>query len=198
MVTIVLVFKTGPSLDLLVVGSDSGCMFGLILRLSMKETCLFYCQRKRTVPVFISNAEWIQDLASWNYVWPVKEKLAFIAINKSCISMYKTKKKQHANMFLDCVCLDSCCPLCFAVRADEEAEEDEEDLGGLFRVSRPHMRKRLQANAMDCSRFSPDTYHNWDSEEVNPVTQGCSLVLLICDGIQLIGNLKWACFAFRC
>lgn len=51
------------------------------------------------------------------------------------------------------------------VEADDEAGEEEE-LGGLFRVSRPQNSKKFQANAFDCSRFHPDTSHNWDLEEV--------------------------------
>lgn len=56
-------------------------------------------------------------------------------------------------------------PCCSVVEADE-SEEDEEELGGLFRVSRPQTSKRFKANAVDCSRFNPDTSHNWDLEEV--------------------------------
>ena len=47
-----------------------------------------------------------------------------------------------------------------------DSDEDEEELGGLFRVSRPQKSKKFTANSMDCSRFTPDTSHNWDLEEV--------------------------------
>lgn len=53
----------------------------------------------------------------------------------------------------------------FLVVAEDE-EDEEEELGGLFRVSRPQKSKKFQANALDCSRFNPDTSHNWDLEEV--------------------------------
>ncbi|MEQ2182266.1 hypothetical protein GOODEAATRI_020536 [Goodea atripinnis] len=49
----------------------------------------------------------------------------------------------------------------------QESEEEEEELGGLFRVSRPQKSKKVQANAPDCSRFKPDNRHNWDVEELN-------------------------------
>uniref|UniRef100_A0A4W6FIE0 BMS1 ribosome biogenesis factor n=1 Tax=Lates calcarifer TaxID=8187 RepID=A0A4W6FIE0_LATCA len=48
----------------------------------------------------------------------------------------------------------------------DDSEEDKEELGGLFRVSRPQKSKKFKANAVDCSRFIPDTSHNWDLEEV--------------------------------
>lgn len=51
------------------------------------------------------------------------------------------------------------------VEADDSEDEDEE-LGGLFRVSRPQNSRKFQANAPDCSRFNPDTSRNWDLEEV--------------------------------
>ncbi|KAM8729636.1 ribosome biogenesis protein BMS1 homolog isoform 1-T4 [Acanthopagrus schlegelii] len=58
------------------------------------------------------------------------------------------------------------------VEADDEAGEEEE-LGGLFRVSRPQNSKKFQANAFDCSRFHPDTSHNWDLEEMLNSIRDC-------------------------
>ncbi|XP_070783077.1 ribosome biogenesis protein BMS1 homolog [Enoplosus armatus] len=51
--------------------------------------------------------------------------------------------------------------------------EEEEELGGLFRVSRPQTSKRFQANALDCSRFDPDSSHNWDLEEMLNSIRDC-------------------------
>lgn len=48
---------------------------------------------------------------------------------------------------------------------DGDGEEDEE-LGGLFRVSRPEKGKKHRADGVDCSRFEPDAARNWDLEEV--------------------------------
>ncbi|XP_034049597.1 ribosome biogenesis protein BMS1 homolog isoform X1 [Thalassophryne amazonica] len=56
---------------------------------------------------------------------------------------------------------------------DSESEGDEEELGGLFRVSRPQNSKKVQANALDCSRFKPDSCHNWDQEEVLDSIRDC-------------------------
>ncbi|KAK5617982.1 Glycoside hydrolase 2 (Mannanase, beta-galactosidase) [Crenichthys baileyi] len=55
----------------------------------------------------------------------------------------------------------------------QESEEEEEELGGLFRVSRPQKSKKVQANAPDCSRFKPDTCHNWDVEEMLDSIRDC-------------------------
>lgn len=55
---------------------------------------------------------------------------------------------------------------CFSVVEADDSEDEEEELGGLFRVSRPQNSKKFQANALDCSRFNPDTSHDWDLEEV--------------------------------
>nr|XP_046232490.1 ribosome biogenesis protein BMS1 homolog isoform X2 [Scatophagus argus] len=52
-------------------------------------------------------------------------------------------------------------------------DDEEEELGGLFRVSRPQNRKKCQANALDCSRFKPDTSHNWDLEEMLNSIRDC-------------------------
>ncbi|XP_023126979.2 ribosome biogenesis protein BMS1 homolog [Amphiprion ocellaris] len=56
---------------------------------------------------------------------------------------------------------------------DSEEEEEEEELGGLFRVSRPQKSKKFQANARDCSRFNPDSSHNWDLEEMLNSIRDC-------------------------
>uniref|UniRef100_A0A3Q2NU08 BMS1 ribosome biogenesis factor n=1 Tax=Fundulus heteroclitus TaxID=8078 RepID=A0A3Q2NU08_FUNHE len=55
----------------------------------------------------------------------------------------------------------------------QESEEEEEELGGLFRVSRPQQSKKVQANTLDCSRFHPDTFHNWDVEEMLDSIRDC-------------------------
>ncbi|KAK2876347.1 hypothetical protein Q8A67_020443 [Cirrhinus molitorella] len=58
----------------------------------------------------------------------------------------------------------------------EEAEEDsndEEELGGLFKVSRPEKSKKLHADALDCSRFQPDSSHDWDQEEMLASIRDC-------------------------
>uniref|UniRef100_A0A672MBW2 Ribosome biogenesis protein BMS1 homolog n=1 Tax=Sinocyclocheilus grahami TaxID=75366 RepID=A0A672MBW2_SINGR len=57
--------------------------------------------------------------------------------------------------------------VCLSVAEEEEEDSnDEEELGGLFKVSRPERSKKVRADAMDCSRFQPDSSHDWDQEEV--------------------------------
>ncbi|XP_024153921.1 ribosome biogenesis protein BMS1 homolog [Oryzias melastigma] len=60
-----------------------------------------------------------------------------------------------------------------AVLEADNSEDDEEELGGLFRVSRPQKSRKAQANAVDCSRFQPDTSHNWDLEEMLDSIRDC-------------------------
>jgi len=48
----------------------------------------------------------------------------------------------------------------------DDSEDEEQELGGLFRVSRPQNSKKFQANGVDSSRFSPDASHDWALEEV--------------------------------
>lgn len=57
---------------------------------------------------------------------------------------------------------------CSVVVAEEEedSKDEDEELGGLFKVSRPEKSKRVRADALDCSRFQPDSNHDWDHEEV--------------------------------
>uniref|UniRef100_A0A9J8CN79 BMS1 ribosome biogenesis factor n=1 Tax=Cyprinus carpio carpio TaxID=630221 RepID=A0A9J8CN79_CYPCA len=50
---------------------------------------------------------------------------------------------------------------------------DEEELGGLFKVNRPEKSKKVRADAMDCSRFQPDNSHDWDQEEVRSSIRDC-------------------------
>ncbi|KAM4624326.1 ribosome biogenesis protein BMS1 homolog isoform 1-T2 [Polymixia lowei] len=52
-------------------------------------------------------------------------------------------------------------------------EEEEGELGGLFRVSRPEKSKMQWADATDCSRFNPDGSHNWDLEEMLTSIRDC-------------------------
>uniref|UniRef100_A0A671NIZ7 Ribosome biogenesis protein BMS1 homolog n=1 Tax=Sinocyclocheilus anshuiensis TaxID=1608454 RepID=A0A671NIZ7_9TELE len=56
---------------------------------------------------------------------------------------------------------------------EEEDSNDEEELGGLFKVSRPERSKKVRADAMDCSRFHPDSSHDWDQEEVRSSIRDC-------------------------
>ncbi|XP_034716477.1 ribosome biogenesis protein BMS1 homolog isoform X4 [Etheostoma cragini] len=58
------------------------------------------------------------------------------------------------------------------VEADDSDDEDQE-LGGLFRVSRPQNGKKSRANGLDSSRFDPDTSHNWDLEEMLNSIRDC-------------------------
>ncbi|KAK5851363.1 hypothetical protein PBY51_002165 [Eleginops maclovinus] len=59
------------------------------------------------------------------------------------------------------------------VAANNSEDEEEEELGGLFTVSRPQKSKRFQADAMDCCRFSPDSSHNWDLDEMLNSIRDC-------------------------
>ncbi|XP_016104234.1 ribosome biogenesis protein BMS1 homolog [Sinocyclocheilus grahami] len=56
---------------------------------------------------------------------------------------------------------------------EEEDSNDEEELGGLFKVSRPEKSKKVRADAMDCSRFQPDNSHDWDQEEMLASIRDC-------------------------
>uniref|UniRef100_A0A8C3ABE1 BMS1 ribosome biogenesis factor n=1 Tax=Cyclopterus lumpus TaxID=8103 RepID=A0A8C3ABE1_CYCLU len=55
----------------------------------------------------------------------------------------------------------------------DDSEDEEQELGGLFRVSRPQNSKKFQANAVDSSRFSPDASHNWELEEMLNSIRDC-------------------------
>ncbi|KAM9462521.1 ribosome biogenesis protein BMS1 homolog isoform 2-T2 [Clarias gariepinus] len=59
------------------------------------------------------------------------------------------------------------------VEEEDEANSEEEELGGLFRVSRPEKSKKERADAVDCSRFQPDASHNWDQEEMLASIRDC-------------------------
>ncbi|XP_069024656.1 ribosome biogenesis protein BMS1 homolog isoform X1 [Embiotoca jacksoni] len=59
------------------------------------------------------------------------------------------------------------------VEVDDSEEEEEEELGGLFRVSGAQKSKKFHANGLDCSRFIPDTLHNWEVEEMVNSIRDC-------------------------
>ncbi|KAK2910762.1 ribosome biogenesis protein BMS1 homolog [Channa argus] len=59
------------------------------------------------------------------------------------------------------------------VKSEDSEDEDKEELGGLFRVSRPQKSKKFQENSLDCSRFNPGTSHNWDLEEMLNSIRDC-------------------------
>ncbi|CAJ0940947.1 unnamed protein product [Ranitomeya imitator] len=54
-----------------------------------------------------------------------------------------------------------------AVVGNEEDEDDEnaEELGGLFHVSRPDKESKRASNAVDCSKFMVDNPQDWDDDE---------------------------------
>ncbi|XP_051524048.1 ribosome biogenesis protein BMS1 homolog [Myxocyprinus asiaticus] len=59
------------------------------------------------------------------------------------------------------------------VEEEEDSKNEEEELGGLFRVSRPEKSKKVRADAMDCSRFQPDSSHDWDQDEMLASIRDC-------------------------
>lgn len=59
--------------------------------------------------------------------------------------------------------------VCFSVAEEEEEDSNDEELGGLFKVSRPEKSKKIRGDAMDCSRFQPDSSHDWDQVEVRGI-----------------------------
>ncbi|XP_030630744.1 ribosome biogenesis protein BMS1 homolog isoform X2 [Chanos chanos] len=60
-----------------------------------------------------------------------------------------------------------------AEEEEDDGDSEEEELGGLFRVSRPEKSKKARADAMDCSRFQPDTGHDWEDEEMLASIRDC-------------------------
>ncbi|XP_008313164.1 ribosome biogenesis protein BMS1 homolog isoform X1 [Cynoglossus semilaevis] len=52
-------------------------------------------------------------------------------------------------------------------------EEQEEELGGLFKVSRPQKSRKVTSDSLDCSHFRPDSSHDWDQEEMLNSIRDC-------------------------
>lgn len=72
-----------------------------------------------------------------------------------------------------------------AVEDEEQENEDGDDeLGGLFRVSRPDKAAKQKANALDCSKFLIEKPQDWDLEEVMPLDNcfyiSCLLLSWLC------------------
>ncbi|XP_039410002.1 ribosome biogenesis protein BMS1 homolog [Corvus cornix cornix] len=56
---------------------------------------------------------------------------------------------------------------------DQESEDADDELGGLFRVSRPDKASKQKANALDCSKFLIEKLQDWDLEEVVSSIRDC-------------------------
>ncbi|XP_014795830.1 PREDICTED: ribosome biogenesis protein BMS1 homolog [Calidris pugnax] len=56
---------------------------------------------------------------------------------------------------------------------DHESEDAGDELGGLFRVSRPDKASKQKANALDCSKFLVEKPQDWDLEEVMSSIRDC-------------------------
>ncbi|XP_049665784.1 ribosome biogenesis protein BMS1 homolog isoform X2 [Accipiter gentilis] len=56
---------------------------------------------------------------------------------------------------------------------DHENEDAGDELGGLFRVSRPDKASKQTANALDCSKFLIEKPQDWDLEEVMSSIRDC-------------------------
>lgn len=65
--------------------------------------------------------------------------------------------------------------LVYGTVAEDEEDEDEanEELGGLFHVSRPDKESKRKADALDCSKFAVETPQDWDLEEVMDTIRDC-------------------------
>ncbi|XP_058043858.1 ribosome biogenesis protein BMS1 homolog [Ahaetulla prasina] len=56
---------------------------------------------------------------------------------------------------------------------DDEEEEGDVELGGLFRVSRPDKESKRKIDALDCSKFPTEAPQDWDSDEVMDSIRDC-------------------------
>ncbi|XP_065495493.1 ribosome biogenesis protein BMS1 homolog [Caloenas nicobarica] len=56
---------------------------------------------------------------------------------------------------------------------DQESEDAGDEVGGLFRVSRPDKASKQKANALDCSKFLIENPQDWDLEEVMSSIRDC-------------------------
>ncbi|NXW92048.1 BMS1 protein, partial [Alopecoenas beccarii] len=56
---------------------------------------------------------------------------------------------------------------------DQESEDAGDEVGGLFRVSRPDKASKQKANALDCSKFLIEKPQDWDLEEVMSSIRDC-------------------------
>ncbi|NWI61551.1 BMS1 protein, partial [Calyptomena viridis] len=56
---------------------------------------------------------------------------------------------------------------------DHDSDDAADELGGLFRVSRPDKELKQKANALDCSKFLIEKPQDWDLEEVMSSIRDC-------------------------
>ncbi|XP_077115502.1 ribosome biogenesis protein BMS1 homolog isoform X1 [Ranitomeya variabilis] len=56
---------------------------------------------------------------------------------------------------------------------EDEDDENVEELGGLFHVSRPDKESKRASNAVDCSKFMVENPQDWDDDEVMDCIRDC-------------------------
>lgn len=84
--------------------------------------------------------------------------------------------------------------------AEDEGEEEEaeEELGGLFRVSRPDKESKRKADALDCSKFPVENPHDWDLDEVLFPAIHFSVFKTTCWSVLLSwGHRLWLADSFK-
>ncbi|XP_044152421.1 ribosome biogenesis protein BMS1 homolog [Bufo gargarizans] len=59
------------------------------------------------------------------------------------------------------------------VENEEEEEDHEGELGGLFHVSRPDKESKRASNALDCSKFTVESPQDWHDDEVMDCIRDC-------------------------
>ncbi|XP_042315798.1 LOW QUALITY PROTEIN: ribosome biogenesis protein BMS1 homolog [Sceloporus undulatus] len=59
------------------------------------------------------------------------------------------------------------------VEDEGNEEEENEELGGLFHVSRPDKESKRKADALDCSKFPVEAPQDWDLDEVRNSIRDC-------------------------
>ncbi|XP_062989231.1 ribosome biogenesis protein BMS1 homolog [Elgaria multicarinata webbii] len=63
--------------------------------------------------------------------------------------------------------------LVYGTVAEDDENEENEELGGLFHVSRPNKESKRKADALDCSRFPVEVPQDWDLDEVMDSIRDC-------------------------
>ncbi|KAM3912966.1 ribosome biogenesis protein BMS1 homolog [Leptodactylus fuscus] len=56
---------------------------------------------------------------------------------------------------------------------EEEGDDNEDVLGGLFHVSRPDKESKRASNALDCSKFAVEGLRDWDDDEIMDCIRDC-------------------------
>ncbi|KAM3834706.1 ribosome biogenesis protein BMS1 homolog [Vipera latastei] len=145
-------------------------------RLDQEETQPESADKKREDSGWLKNEDDVEDLLKEGEEY--KEDSGFPSETAGALRWKEGLTQKAAEAFLrQQQAIPNLRKLVYGTVAEDKEEEDEgereEELGGLFRVSRPDKESKRKIDALDCSKFPVETGQDWDLDEVMDSIRDC-------------------------